>query len=166
MRPHSTALPLCGIALALTLSACGGGDDDPSPTPRDSLVTVSSATDATLVGVYGTSTTGLSDVEKQNPVDAPQFCSYNFDSLVKAGASSVLMNGRVAYNVNQNLVNNFKVAVAGTTYGSGDSAGTQVDKAANQVTVNNKVLTSESDGVSKITVTARIPMRGNRPDGC
>ena len=157
---------LAAIVAASLLSACGGGDDDPAPTPQDSLVTISAATDAGLTGAYSTTTTGLSDVEKTNPTDAPQFCSYRFDSLSKTGASSVLLSGRVAYNVNQDLVNNFKVTVGNVTYGSGSTAGTNVNKAGNQVTVTNKVLTSESDGVSTITVTARVPMRGNRPDGC
>lgn len=155
-----------GLVAATLLSACGGGDDDPAPTPQDSLVTIAAATDAGLNGSYSTTTTGLSDVEKTNPTDAPQFCSFRFDSLAKTGASSVLLSGRVAYNVNQDLVNNFKVTVGNVTYGSGSTAGTNVNKAGNQVTVTNKVLTSESDGVSTITVTARVPMRGNRPDGC
>jgi hypothetical protein len=162
-----TPVLAASLVAATLLSACGGSDDDdPSPTPQDSLVTISFASDPALVGAYSSGSTGLSDVEKTNPTDAPQFCSYRFDSLTKTGASSVLLSGRVAYNVNQDLVNNFKVTVGNVTYGSGSTTGTRVDKPANQVTVDNKVLTSESDGVSTITVTARVPMRGNRPDGC
>lgn len=156
-----------GLAAAALLSACGGGsDDDPLPTPLDSSVTISAATNATLAGVYSTGTTGLSDVDKENPIGAPQFCSYRFNSLSKVGSSSVLLDGRIAYNVNQDLVNNLKVSVGGVTYGTGDTASTFVDKQANIVSANNKVLISEADGTSTITVTLRVPVKASRPDGC
>lgn len=153
------------VLLAALLSACGGGDDDPAPTPMDSIVTISAASTTALIGVYSSSTTGLSDVEKENPVGFPQFCSYRFNGLSKTGAQ-VLLDGRVAYNVNQDFVNNFKVSVSGVTYGSGSTEGTSIDKSGNMVTVTNKTLVSENDGVSIVVVTARVPMRGNRPDGC
>lgn len=158
-----------GVLLASLLTACGGGNDDPVPTPLDSLVTISAASNPAQVGVvgaYSSTTTGLSDVEKENPVDAPQFCSYRFNSLAKTGSGSVLLDGRVAYNVNQNLVNNFKVSVAGTTYGTGNTDNTVVDRTANTVTVSNKVLLSEIDGTSTITVSGKIPMKTGRPAGC
>lgn len=155
-----------GAVLASLLAACGGGDDTPVPTPADSLVTISAATNAAVVGTYTSGTTGLSDVEKENPVNAAQFCSFRFNGLARSDNSPLLVDGRVAYNVNQDLVNNFKVTVGSVTYGSGETGGTQVVKASNQVNVTNKVLTSEVDGVSTITVSARIPMKANRPDGC
>jgi hypothetical protein len=158
-----------GVLLASLLAACGGGDDDPVPTPLDSLVTISAASNpaqAGVIGTYASTTTGLSDVEKENPLDAPQFCSFRFNSLAKAGAGATLLDGRVAYNVNQNLVNNFKVSVGGTTYGTGNTDNTVVDRTANTVTVTNKVLLSEVDGTSTVTVTARVPMKTGRPDGC
>ena len=158
-----------GVFLATLLSACGGGDDDPVPTPLDSQVVISAASNPAhsgVIGTYSSTTTGLSDVEKENPLNAPQFCSFRFNSLVKNNASAVLLDGRVAYNVNQNLVNNFRVSVAGTTYGTGNTDNTLVDRAANTVTVTNKVLTSEADATSTITVTAKIPMKTGRPDGC
>lgn len=158
-----------GVLLASLLTACGGGNDDPVPTPLDSLVTISAASNpaqAGVVGAYASTTTGLSDVEKENPIDAAQFCSFRFNGLAKSGAGAVLLDGRVAYNVNQNQVQNFKVSVAGTTYGTGNSDNTLVDRAANTVTVTNKVLLSEIDATSTITVSGKVPMKTGRPDGC
>ena len=83
-----------GALLASLLAACGGGDDDPAPTPADSLVTISAATNATVVGTYSSTTTGLSDVEKENPVNAAQFCSYRFNSLAKTGNEGLLLETR------------------------------------------------------------------------
>ncbi|MBC7377246.1 MAG: hypothetical protein H7346_07385 [Burkholderiaceae bacterium] len=166
MKLSFKTLALCG-AVATLLAACGGGDA-PTTTDLSSAVTVSAASDTTLNGVYSTTNTGLSDVQKIRRIGATDACEFTFDALVKTGNSTVSMTGTVDYtaDTSSTLLSGLAVGINNVFYSTADGSGTVVDRAANQVRFTAKTLNAVAAGTSTLVVTGSLPMRGNRPSGC
>jgi hypothetical protein len=164
MKLSLKTLALCG-AVATMLAACGGGDS-PTTTDLSSAVTVSAATDTTLNGVYSTTTTGLSDVQKIHRVGADDACEFTFNALVKTGNSTVSMSGTIDYTVDATVLSGLAVGINNVFYSTANGTGTVVDRAANQIRFTAKSLDSDAVDTNTMVVTGSLPMRGNRPGGC
>lgn len=165
-------------ALALLLTACGGGDDegifvderDPSASGLPASLTVASPGNTTLGGTYATTNIFLNNVTKQNPIGGdPELCKFRFSGLQQQGGTTPVrtMDGDIRYIPGTNQVrsglvsiNTVEFTLPGTT-----GAGATVDKGNNQIVFTNAQLTSASTGQS-ITLTGSIPMLRDRPEGC
>ncbi len=152
-------------AVVSMLAACGGGDD-PDPTSRDSLLTISAATDPTFDGVYGSTETGLSDVQRIERVGATDGCQFTFENIRKVGDTSVQVTGRIRYLKEDNVLNEYSFEVGGVGYAAVNGANTVVDRAASQIRFTGAVVESAAGDTNTFTVTGNIPMRGDRPSGC
>jgi hypothetical protein len=152
-------------ALIAVLAACGGGDEDPEPTDQDAILTLTSATDANIEGIYGTSNINLSEVVKTERAGTDD-CSFVYDGVKRATDAAATLSGRIEYQDNSNAVQNFRITVAGKTYATADPGNTSVDRTSNRVRVTSKQLTQEAGGTATVTVSGIVPMRGSRPDGC
>ncbi|CAN5558683.1 hypothetical protein BH11PSE7_BH11PSE7_12420 [soil metagenome] len=164
MKLSFKTLALCG-AVATMLAACGGGDS-PTTTDLSSLITVSAASDATFNGAYGTTTTGLSDVQTIHRVGATDACEFTFDALVKTGNTTVSMNGTVDYTKDATTLSGLGININGVTYSTANGANTSVDRAANQIRFTGRALDSDAADTNTLVLTGSVPMRGNRPGGC
>lgn len=165
-------------ALAVLLSACGGGDDegifvderDPSATGLTASVTVASPANTALGGTYASNNIFLNNVTKVNPIGGdPELCKFRFSGLQQQGGATPVrtMDGDFRYIPGTNQVrsglvsiNTVEFALPGTT-----GVGATVDKANNQIVFTNAQFTSASTGQS-ITVTGSIPLLRDRPEGC
>jgi hypothetical protein len=167
MNQRLTRLALCAT-FAGVLAACGGGSDDPQPTERNTLVNVSEASPSSLNGVYGSSETSLSPVDKVYEVGSSPRCDFTFDNVVKVGDSASRVKGRINYKEDTLQLDQITMTFGSEGYVlEGAGAGTSVDKPGNRVTFNDKVLRSVNAGsTATVKVTGYIPMQGNRPDGC
>lgn len=162
MKP-SFKLAAAAVALAV-LAACGGGDDNPAPTDQDAILTLSSATDRNIEGVYGTSNISLSEVVKTER-EGTDDCSYVFSDVRRAFDASVTMGGRVEYQDGSTAVQNFRITIGSANYSTANTENTSVDRDNNRVRVTNKQLTEEG-GTRVVTVSGIVPMLPNRPGGC
>ncbi|WP_313314694.1 hypothetical protein [Pulveribacter sp.] len=156
---------LAVTAAALTLTACGGGnDDDPEPSERTGVLTVTSATAPGFDGVYGDGNVNLTDVDKKNPVGSyPEVCTFKFDGINRV-AGSGQASGDVRYRPDSAVVYEAFISFMGSEFGASDWGDVQVVRSTDRIRLVNKVL--ENDQGVRITVSGVIPMRGNRPGGC
>lgn len=153
------------VALGLILAGCGGGSDDPEPTPISATLAVTSATSASLNGVYTTSAVSLAAVEKVNPIGGePEVCSFRFSGL--RGPGGAMMDGDIRYLPGTNALRVIFVSINGLEFVSRDTTNAAVDRTNNEIDLSGKVLTASTNVASTITVTGSMPMRGNRPEGC
>lgn len=164
MKFSFKTLALCAAAVSM-LAACGGGDD-PDPTDRNTLLTVTAATDSSFNGVYSSSETSLSDVQRIERIGATDGCQFTFENIRKVGESSVSVTGRIRYIKEESILNEYSFAINGVSYASGTGANTVVDRAANQIRFNGAVVESAEADANTITLTGNVPMRGDRPSGC
>lgn len=163
MKP-SFKLAAAAVVLAV-LAACGGGDDNPTPTDQDAILTLSSATDRNIEGVYGTSNISLSEVVKTER-EGTDDCSYVFSDVRRAfDPTNLTIGGRVEYQDASTVIQNFRLTIGSANYATANSDNTSVDRDNNRVRVTNKQLTEEG-GTRVVTVSGIIPMRPNRPGGC
>ena len=162
------------FGLAGLLSACGGGDEgivvenkEPTPTGASASGTVAGATaaDTVLNGAYATSSINLNNVTKVNPIGEHETCRFRFSGLQQVG-SDRLMDGDLRYLPGTNAMDTTFVSIATVEFKLTGTAGAVVDKPNNQVVFTGAVLTSTQDTGRSITLTATIPIRGNRPEGC
>jgi hypothetical protein len=160
------------VALAVLLSACGGGDEgivvtehDPSASGASAAVTVSAASDATLNGVYQTGNLFLNNVTKVNPIGEHETCRFRFSGLPQVGANRT-MDGDIRYLPGTNAVDTTFVSINTVEFRLEGTTGALVDRANNRVTYTGAVLTSTQGTGQTITLTGAIPMRGDRPEGC
>jgi hypothetical protein len=156
-------------AVAILLAACGGGgsdNDDPHPTALNASVTVSSAGDAALNGVYASGTIALNEVEKVNPVGGdPETCRFRFSGQQQAG-SSRLMDGDIRYIPGTSELRTTFVSIAGTEFRLQGTAQAAVDRINNEIDYTGATLLSTQGTGQTIVLTGSIPMLGNRPEGC
>jgi hypothetical protein len=163
-------------ALALLLSACGGGGDegifvedrDPSASGLSASVNVAAPASTALSGTYATNDNFLNNVTKVDPIGAPvETCRFRFSALEQQGVTPARrMDGDIRYLPGTNAlestvvsINTIEFAMAGTTRAI-------VDKPNNRVIYDGAVLTSTQATGQSITLTGAIPMRGDRPEGC
>ena len=167
--PSATAL-----AFTALLSACGGGDEgiivenkEPTPSGLAASATVAGAsgTDSVLNGAYATSNVSLNNVTKVNPIGEHETCRFRFSGLQQTG-STRLMDGDVRYLPGTNALDTTFVSIATIEFRLEGTTGATVDKVNNRVVFTNAVLTSTQGTGRTITLTATIPMRGDRPEGC
>ncbi|MET0310825.1 MAG: hypothetical protein ABW051_02140, partial [Burkholderiaceae bacterium] len=170
--PHLRSFPMkyasikfaASAVVIAALAACGGGGDDaPTPSDANAIVTLSGATDASVNGIYGTGNISLGDVTKTER-EGTDDCSFTFADITRAGDGAKI-GGRVEYQDNANVVQNFRITFGGANYSTANKDNTEVDRANNRVRVTGKQLTEEG-GARVVTVSGVIPMRASRPDGC
>lgn len=171
-RTASTAL--AAIAAAVLVAACGGGDEgaivderEPTPSGQSATMTVTSASEAVLNGIYTTNNVSLNNVTKRNPIGGePETCRFRFSGLVQAGGSTRQMDGDIRYLPgNPDLRTSF-VSIATVEFRLEGSTGARVDRENNRVVYTGAVFTSTQGTNNTITVTGSIPMLGDRPEGC
>lgn len=156
-------LPLISsVLLASLLAACGGGGDDPDPTNLNSAFTITSATDATLNGAYGSSNTPLSGVNKLERIGSTDSCSFTFENIPRLAGGAVA-KGSVEYLVDSTTVRRLVLELGGGTYETTTVGTSTVSRANNNVSFAASVL---SAGTPTVTITGTIPMRSDRPSGC
>jgi hypothetical protein len=166
MRRYCLPAIAATVLAASLMSGCGGGAGDPEPTSTNASVTVTSATNASLNGIYATSALNLSDVEKRNPIGSePEVCSFRFSGLAQVGSDRG-MDGDIRYLPGTNTLHVIFVSIAGTEFSTRDPANATVDRNNNEIDITGKLLNASSGSAEAITLTGSIPMRGNRPQGC
>lgn len=153
---------LASALLVSLLAACGGAGDDPDPTSYDTAFTITSATDAALNGVYANSNTPLSGVSKLERIGATDACVFTFENIPRAGGGATA-EGRIEYLVDTSTVHRLTLKLAGTNYEASPVANSSVSRTSSGLSFAGSVLT---EGNSAVTLTGRIPMRGDRPAGC
>lgn len=164
MKNASLKLAASALVLAV-LAACGGGDDNPTPTDENAILTLSAATDTSIEGVYGTSNISLSEVVKTER-EGTDDCSYVFSDMRRQfDVSGTLLGGRVEYQDNSTAVQNLRITIGSANYATANAENTSVERDNNRVRFVNKQLTEEG-GARVVTVSGVIPMRPGRPDGC
>lgn len=165
---------LAAIAVAALVSACGGGDEgaiveekDPTPSGTSATLTVTSATEGALNGIYTTNNVSLNNVTKVNPIGGdPETCRFRFTGLVQGGVGTRQMDGDIRYIPgNENTRTTF-VSINTVEFRLEGTDGARVDRANNRVVYTGAVLTSTQGTGNSITLTGAIPMRGDRPEGC
>ncbi|HEY0886147.1 MAG TPA: hypothetical protein VGE20_12740 [Ramlibacter sp.] len=163
-------------ALAVLLSACGGGDDegifvderDPSATGQSASVTVTVPDNTALSGAYASTNIFLNNVTKVDPIGEPrEQCRFRFSALEQQVAgSSRRMDGDIRYIPGTNALDSTEISIAGARYQMAGTTGATIDRAGNRVVYNGAVLTSREVAGQTLTLTGSIPMRGDRPEGC
>ena len=162
------------VALAVLLSACGGGDEgivveehEPSPSGASATVTVSGATgaDIDLNSAYATSNLSLNNVTKVNPIGEHETCRFRFSGLTSA-TTGKMMDGDIRYLPGTNALDTTFVSIATVEFRLTGTTGATVDRANNRISYTGAVLTSTQNTGRTITLTGSIPMRGDRPEGC
>ncbi|NML47307.1 hypothetical protein HHL11_26400 [Ramlibacter sp. G-1-2-2] len=168
----------CSMAVlaASLLTACGGGDEglfveDKTPTPSGSpaSATIAGATaaDAALNGSYATDNLNTNNVTHVEPISgSDNTCRFKFNSLPQVGNPNRMMDGDIRYVPDSTALSTTFISVDAIEFSLQGSAGATVDKANNQVVYTGAVFTSTQGTGRTITLTATIPMRGNRPGGC
>lgn len=155
-------------AATLALSACGGGgtDEEPIPSNKAGVLTVRSASVASLNGVYGDGNLNLTDVERINPIGpTPELCSFKFDGATKVGSAATAF-GDLRYESGGDALYVLYLTLDGKEYTSDETTDTVVRRDLDQVLLSGKLLRASDDSGATIKVDAVIPMRGNRPAGC
>jgi hypothetical protein len=168
------------LFLVSSLAACGGGlqldfgshdDEDPFASGRAATATVSAATETVLDGTYSSTDVELTDVERFNSTDpANDFCRFRFGGLRQSGSSRELA-GTISYSPTSstrstNELRTTTVTVGGDDYTLTGPSGGSVDTAGDRVLFAGAVLSTTSGATQRITLTADIPMRTDRPRGC
>jgi len=162
-------------ALALLLTACGGGDEgvfvedkDPSPSGLSANVTVAATGNAVLSGAYATTNILLNNVTKVDPIGEPvEQCRFRFSDLAQQVAGSTRrMDGDIRYLPGTNALDSTDVSIDTIAFKMIGTTGATIDRANNRVVFNGAVLTSTQATGQSITLTGAIPMRGDRPEGC
>jgi len=169
MRTLRPTLLVLSLSAAL-LSACGGGDEgvvveekDPEPSGQAATLTVSSASDTALNGVYSTSNINTNNVTKVNPIGSdPETCRFKFDGPTQVGTTRI-MGGDIRYLPGTNNLQVAFIAINGVEFTLNGSAGARVDRAGNDIDFTGAVLTGTQ---GSITLTGSVPMRPDRPEGC
>lgn len=166
MKKTFTSLALCA-AVASLLAACGGGgSDSPDASSRTSAIALSEATVVALNGAYGSTETGISDVNKLQDIGGDK-CDFSFNNVVKVGDTSTTITGNVTYNQDAATLADTSFTVNGAPYVMGPTGdNTTVDRAGHQVTFNGKLFNAAAGGTGTFKVTGYLPMKGNRPSGC
>ncbi|HWI81714.1 hypothetical protein [Ramlibacter sp.] len=160
-------------AVALLLSACGGGGGDgdfknePRASTRPASVTVANSADTTLNGGYATNDVFLNDIVKVNPIGGePETCRMRFANLPKTGASLV-MDGEIRYKPGTTETTVTIVSINTIEFQLAGPAGANVNRAGNVVTYTNAVFQSTQGTGRSITLSGTIPLRAeNKPEGC
>jgi hypothetical protein len=163
------ALPIA--ALALVLTACGGGGDfenEPRGSTRPASATVAGSTDTSLNGAYTTNDVFLNDVVKVNPIGGdPETCRIRFANLPKTGSPLVVMDGDIRYIPGTTETRVTVVSIATNEFRLVGTTGTLVNRTANTITYTNAVLESTTVAGRTITLSGTIPIRAeNKPEGC
>ena len=165
-----TIAPLA--ALALLLSACGGGDEgtivedkDPSASGLIASVDVTASSNATLNGNYSSSNIFLNNVTKVNPIGEAETCRFRFSALVQQGGART-MDGDIRYLPGTNALQTTFVSINTIEFGLQGTTGATVDRPNNRIVFNGAVLASTQGTAQSLTLTGAIPMRGDRPEGC
>lgn len=165
---------LAVVAVAALVSACGGGDEgvivderEPTPSGTAAILTVTSATEPTLNGIYSTNNVALNNVTKRNPIGGdPETCRFRFSGLVQGGSGPRLMDGDIRYIPGNSNLNATFISINAVEFRLVGTTGAQVDRNNNRVVYAGAVLTSTQATGGSITVTGAIPMLGDRPEGC
>lgn len=171
---------MTGLALALLLSACGGGlfkeeeeDEDPSPSGRTVSLVVSGATVADLDGTYSSSDADLGAVQRSTESDAAaQVCTFRFEDLRHAN-STRRMAGTITYapivtgTRTAHEMRSTSVTIGETGFTLQGGAGVATNLGSDQVLFAGAVLTGTT-GTPRptITLTGTLPVVGSRPSGC
>lgn len=174
MNKPSLRVVLPVTALALLLSACGGGGDggDFENEPRGSLraasVTVANSVDASLNGGYATSDVFLNDIVKVNPIGGePETCRMRFANLPKTGNPQLIMDGEIRYKPGTTETTVTTVSISTIEFRLVGPAGANVNRANNVVTYTNAVFESTQGTGRTLTLSGTIPLRAeNKPEGC
>lgn len=162
-------------ALAILLSACGGGDDEgvivdekePSATGLPATATVTQAGNPVLNGTYFSNNIFLNNVTKVDPIDARETCRTRFTSLAQqVSGSDRVMSGDIRYIPGNNDLHTTFVSINTIEYRLEGTAGAAVNRATNRVVYTNAVLTSTQNTGLSITFSGAIPLLGDRPEGC
>lgn len=153
------------LAAVCLLTACGGGDSEPTPSNEKSLITVTSASVASLKGVYGSTAVTLSDVEKVFNLSSTT-CTFSFGNLVKLDDRSIPMSGKISYLEGAAILSRLEISVNGIVYASGAVDNSTVDRGNNEIRFGEKQLAATSGDNTTLVVLGLLPMRGNRPSGC
>jgi hypothetical protein len=156
------------LSVVSLLAACGGDDNnnDLAPTARNASVTIASATDAQLNGVYSSNTVSLNEVTKVNPIGGdPETCRFRFSGLQQAG-SSRLMDGDIRYIPGTNELRVTFISIAGVEFRLQGTDNAAVDKPNNEIDYTGATLVSTQGTGATVTLTGSIPMRSPRPEGC
>lgn len=161
-------------ALAVLLSACGGGDEgifvdekEPGATGLSATATVTQAGNSSLNGTYSSNNIFLNNVTKVNPIDARETCRTRFTGLAQQVAGSDrVMSGDIRYIPGNNDLHTTFISINTIEYRLDGTAGAAVNRATNRVVYTNAVLTSTQNTGLSITLSATIPLLGNRPEGC
>ena len=160
------------LALAGLLAACGSTRrrgflvlDDDALVAASATVSGATAADLVLNGAYATSNLSLNNVTKVNPIGEHETCRFRFSGLQQVG-SDRMMDGDLRYLPGTNAMDTTFVSIATIEFKMDGTAGAVVDKPGNRVVFTNAVLTSTQGTGRTITLSATIPMRGDRPEGC
>ncbi len=175
MTSHLKTLTALAFVSVL-LTACGGGggggsnDDAPSipdPSAKSGVLTVSDSTAAGIDGVYGSGELALTEVFLKDGLgtSTPELCVFNFTGADKAGSTETAF-GEITYRPTSMGLHFAFLTFGQREYSSGDSADTAVDRPGNLVRFTSKTLTATDGSKDTLKLTAVIPMRINRPDGC
>ncbi len=166
MTRFQTPFILVTVAAAALLSACGGSNDDPAPTPKNATLTITNASDATLNGVYSTSTLSLTDVEKVNPIGGdPETCRFRFSGLQQAGTNR-LMDGDIRYIPGNTEVRVTFIAINSVEFRLQGSTNAAADRTNNEIDYTGATLTSTQGTAQTLGLTGSVPMNSGRPEGC
>jgi len=164
---------LPATALALVLTACGGGGggdfvNEPRGSTRPASATVAGSVDTSLNGAYATSDVFLNDVVKVNPIGGdPETCRIRFANLPKTGSAQTIMDGDIRYIPGTTETRVTVVSIAANEFRLVGTTGTLVNRTANTITYTNAVLESTQVAGRTITLSGTIPIRAeNKPEGC
>ena len=175
MNMHSCRVIAPVAALALLLTACGGGDEgaiveerDPFASGLSATVNVVAPAATGLSGAYASNNIFLNNVTKVDPIGAPvETCRFRFSALEQqVPGSTRRMDGDIRYLPGTNALENTVVSINTIEFGFSGTTGATVDRANNRIVYDGAVLTSTQGTGQTITLTGAIPMRGNRPEGC
>lgn len=166
--------PLLAVAVVVLLAACGGGsdegvivdEDDPEPSDISATVTVASASDIGLNGIYATDGIFLNNVTKVNPIGSdPETCRFKFAGPTNA-LTGRIMGGDIRYRPDTDDLYVSWIAIDGVEFRLEGSTGARVDRASDEIDFAGAVLTKEDGSGDTIALTGSIPMLPNRPGGC
>lgn len=170
MRIASSVLTLSLVAL---LAGCGGSDEgiivddrDPTASGLSASLTVTSASNVALNGLYSTDNVFLNNVTKVNPIGGdPETCRFRFSNLQQQGSTRSL-KGDVRYIPGTDDLRTTFIDIDTIGFVLEGTTGARVDRANNRVVFAGAVLTSTQGTGQTITLNGAVPMRGDRPEGC
>jgi hypothetical protein len=169
---------LPAFALAVLLSACGGGSvsvgefDDgdvfalypPRSSNMPASVSIRAATDPAFDGTYSSTNVWLSPVFLFG--DSPETCRFQFAALPQAGDQRVL-DGEVHYIAGSSEVHRVYAVINGFDFVLEGTAGATVDRGNNVLNLDGAVLRGFDGTTGSITLTGAIPLRGtDKPARC